>query len=105
MKNLNLKNILKIKLFLWDFLKVKKSSFMCNKIIPKSDDHYLYLLRNGGNLSTPIILVNNLKLVGLYRNKFEQDEKLYLGIPIKLIINKIDFIKCFFNLDHINRDI
>ena len=48
---------------------------MCSKILPKTDDHYLYLLGNGGNLGLPIILANNLKVVGLYRNKFEQDEK------------------------------
>ena len=76
-----------------------KLIFPRGKIIRKIEENYLFLLENEGSFGSPIILINNLKVIGLYRNKFEQDEKCCLGIPMKLIKNKIDFIKCVFNID------
>ena len=77
----------------------KKLIFPCGKIIRKIDENYLFLLEKEGSFGSPIILINNLKVIGFFRNKFEQDEKFSLGIPLKLIKNKIDFNKCVFNID------
>jgi len=78
---------------------IKKLIFTHGKIIRKIDENFLFLLENKASFGSPIILINNLKVIGLYRNKFEKDEKFCLGIPMKLIKNKIDFIKCVFNID------
>ena len=49
---------------------------------------------------SPILLIENLKLIGMHKGKY--DCKMNYGICFNIIINKINFIKCVFNIDKQN---
>ena len=61
------------------------------KIIDKKDQFFLYTLgTNKGSSGSPIILINNSKVIGLHKAGHNKDKiKINLGIPMKLIIKKI----------------
>ena len=62
------------------------------KIINKKDQFFLYTLgTDKGSSGSPIILINNSKVIGLHKAKYNKDKKriINLGIPMKLIIKKI----------------
>ena len=85
-------------------LKLKYSHGKINK---RLDKYFVYSLgTDGGSSGSPIILVDSLKLIGLHKGKydFEKNNEIGLGIPMNLIINKINYIKCIFNVKEKNID-
>jgi len=50
----------------------------------------------GSLAGSPIILIDNKKLIGLH--KAERNDNKNIGVPMNLIINKINFIKCIYNI-------
>ena len=77
------------------------------KILKKKDKYFLYSLdTKKGSSGSPLILINNLKLIGLHKGIYK-DEKIVvkneeieidIGIQINLVINKINFIKGAFDV-------
>ena len=55
----------------------------------------------GGSSGSPIILINNKKIIGLHKAGLNQNKnnKINIGIPMNLIINKTNFIKCIYNIE------
>ena len=53
----------------------------------------------GGSSGSPLILLDNLKIIGLHQGSIyskeekKKNNKINIGIPLNLIINKIDYIK------------
>ena len=74
------------------------------KIIKKIDIYFEYsFFTEYDSSGSPIILLNNLKLVGLHKGKYkEENENKPIGIPMNLIINKINYIKCIYNIEKEN---
>ncbi len=80
------------------------------KINSKQDEFILYSAGSkGGSSGSPIILFNNLKVIGLHKGCiYDKDKnKINIGIPFNLIINTINSIKCIYkiNKEDINKDI
>ena len=80
------------------------------KIIGKKGGLYLYTVgTSGGSSGSPLILFNNLKIIGLQVGCIYEENKykINLGIPINLIIDAIDSIKCIYkiNKEDLEKDI
>ena len=70
------------------------------KIIGKQDNCLLYDVgTDGGSSGSPLILLDNLKIIGLHKAGYYKGEKkikknkINLGVPLNLIINKINYTK------------
>ena len=74
------------------------------KIIGKQDNYLIYDVgARGGSSGSPIILMNNSKVIGLHKGYLKDNpNKINIGIPIELIINKINnnisYIKCTYEI-------
>ena len=65
------------------------------------DNYFLYSVGTlSGSSGAPLILINNKKVIGLHKAGYNQikENKINIGIPMNLIINKINFIKCIYNI-------
>ena len=61
------------------------------------DKNLLYSVgKLGISSGSPIILIDNKKIIGLHKVGNNDNEN--IGIPINLIINKINFIKCVYDI-------
>ena len=61
------------------------------------DNFLLYSVGKVGSTSgSPIILIDNKKLIGLHKAGYNDNKN--IGIPMSLIINKINYIKCIYNI-------
>ena len=63
------------------------------KIICKKNNYFLYTLgTDRGSSGSPIILIDNSKIIGLHKAGYTKDKnnKINVGIPLNLIINKIN---------------
>jgi len=82
----------------------KELKYSHGKIIKKLDKFFEYGLgTDHGSSGSPIILLNNLKLIGLHKGKYkEEKETRSVGIQMNIIINKIDYIKCIYNIEKEN---
>lgn len=69
----------------------KKLQYSHGKITKKINNYFLYSLGTDcGSSGAPIILFENSKLIGLHRGEYKEDKTIKVGIPINLIINKIN---------------
>ena len=82
------------------------------RIKEKKHSFYLYTLGTlGGSSGCPIILFNNLKVIGLHKGCIygKNKNKINIGIPIYIIINIIigskNSIKCIYEIKNINVEI
>ena len=82
-----------------------KLGFSFGKIIEKQN----YLLRydvgtKGGSSGSPLLLMKNTKVIGLHKGAIidEKKEKTNIGVPIELIVKKISFIKCTYEISDYN---
>ena len=94
------KNYINQQIFSFQFPLGKQLKYSHGKIITKKGNYYVYsagTLR--GSSGSPILLYNNLKLIGLHKGGINKKEQINVGIPINLIINKIDCIKCVYNIN------
>ena len=59
-----------------------------------------------GESGGPIILYDNMKIIGLHKeSKKNTKNNINIGISFNYIINKINFIKCIYNITDIKNDI
>ena len=79
------------------------------KIYSKKEGFYLYSIeKDEGSSGPPIILFNNIKVIGLHKGCIDEDKiKINLGIPINIIIDRINLIKCIYRIkkEDINKNI
>lgn len=80
--------------FSYEFPGGKNLKYSHGTILKKKDNKFFYSLGTfGGASGSPIILVNNLKVIGLHKAAYKKNSTIKLGIPINIIVNKIPFNK------------
>ena len=90
-------------IFSVQFPEGRQLQYSQGKIVGKLNKYFKYSLgTKGGSSGSPIILIKNLKLIGLHKGKIKYNNSDKIGIPINLIINKINFIKCIYNIEKEN---
>ena len=97
-------------IFTFQFPEGKNLSYSHGKIIKKKDNYFQYSLgTKGGSSGSPIILIENLKVIGLHKGKCKDEDiiKFCLGIPINLIIENMNSIQsaCKTIKEHIGKEI
>ena len=92
-------------IFSFQYPKGGKLKYTHGKIIRKQNDFLIYDVdTRGGSSGSPIILMNNSKIIGLHKGYLEDNSnKINIGISIELIINKINnnnisYIKCTYEI-------
>ena len=71
------------------------------RLLEKEDNFLIYDVgTKNGSSGSPIILMKNSKVIGLHKGNYinNKKEKINAGIPIELIINKISYIKCIYEI-------
>ena len=88
-------------IFAYQYAGGVRLGFSSGKLLGKED----YLLKydigtKRGSSGSPILLMKNSKVIGLHCKglTFANAEKVNFGIPIELIINKISYIKCTYEI-------
>ena len=82
------------KIFAFQYPEGGKLQLSFGKIIEKKKDYLLYDIgTKSGSSGSPIISMKNLNVLGLHKGCLKKGpkDKLNIGIPIELIIDKIDF--------------
>ena len=75
-----------------------KLQYLKGQIHGLKDNYLLYSLDTlDGSSGSPIILINNKKIIGLHKESYN-DNKNNIAIPISLIFNKINYIKGIYNI-------
>ena len=91
---INTKNYEGYQVFTMQHPKGGKLQYSHGKILERNEKFFLYSLGTSrGSSGAPILLLENLKLIGLHKGEYELDknkEIVKLGIPINLIINEIN---------------
>ena len=80
----------------------RKLKYSHGKIIAKKDNYLIYDVGSkGGSSGCPIILMNNSKVIALHKGYLNNNpsDKINVGIPIELIIDKIN--RLFHKISHI----
>ena len=110
LKEDNVNNFLKInnepyemkdEIFSYQYAGGVKLGFSFGHLLEKED----YLLKydvgtKRGSSGSPLLLIKNSKVIGLHSKglTFANAEKVNFGIPIELIINKISYIRCTYEI-------
>ena len=90
-------------IFSIQYPKGEELNYAHGKIIGKQDNYLIYDVgARGGSSGSPIILMNNSKIIGLHKGYLKDIPiKINIGIPIEFIINKINnisYIKCTYEI-------
>lgn len=87
-------------IFSFDYPEGKNLQYLYEKCKGKNNDEiFIFIWVLGGSA---IILKYNLKLVGLYKGTYDQYSKANKAISMKTFFNKLNFIKCVYNIDSFN---
>ena len=93
-ENFNSNDYMKEQIFVSQYPEGKELSYSHGKII-KKDNKFLYynVGTRGGSSGSPIILFDNLKVIGLHLGcTHNKNDKINIGIPIELILDDINKI-------------
>ena len=100
-ENIDLKNYKDEQIFSIQFPK-NNLQYSHGKILGKNNNFLLYSIGAlEGSSGSPLLLIENRKLIGLHKGAYSinKNNRVSLGIPINLLINKIDYIKCIYNIN------
>ena len=87
-------------IFTFDFPEGKSFQYLYGKCKGKNNEEITYSCGDLGG--SAIILKNNLKLIALHKGTYDHYNKINSAIHIKSIIEKMNFIKCIYNIDESN---
>ena len=87
-------------IFTFDFPKGQNLQYLYGKWKGKNNEEFSYSCGVLGG--SAIILKYNLKLIALHKGTYDQNNKINSAVPIKSIIEKMNFIKCSYNIDEVN---
>ena len=90
------------KIFCYQYPKNEKLKYSHGIHLGNNDKFFLYTIGSYiGSSGSPILLLNNRKLIGLHKGSYKinnNKEKINIGIPIHLILDKINYIICTYNI-------
>ena len=106
-ENINLQNYKNKKIFCYQYPLGGKLFYSHGIHLGNQNKFFLYSIgTNKGSSGSPILLLENRKLIGLHKAGFNKDNnkdnKINIGIPINLIIDKIDkmnYIICTYEIN------
>ena len=106
---INIKDYKNEQIFCVQYPCQKNLQYSHGKNLGKNGKFFFYSIGTlEGSSGSPILLVENRKLIGMHKGSYiNKNTQLNLGIPIQLIIEKIDYIKCIYNItkENINKEI
>ena len=78
--------------------------FSFGKLLDKKENELNYDVgTKEGSSGSPVLLMKNSKVIGLHcKGLIGPYEKINSGIPIEIIINKISFMKCTYEVNNLN---
>ena len=105
-----IKNYINEQIFSFEYPCHKNLQYSHGKNLGKSGKFFLYTIGTlKGSSGSPILLIKNRKLIGIHKGSYNinANNQINIGIPIQLIIEKIDYIKCIYNITKvkINKEI
>ena len=104
-KYINSKNYKDELIFSVQFPGGKRIHISNGKILDKEDDSFLYNLgTESGSSGSPILLIDNAKLIGMHQGKHKTKRDINLGIPFNLIINAISYVKPIYYISILDLD-
>ena len=93
-ENINSKDYINQAIFAFQFSEGTELSYSHGKIISKKDSFFTHNVGTiNGSAGAPLVLIDNLKLIGLHKESLtnrENKEKMNIGIPINLVINNLN---------------
>jgi len=108
-ENINLNIDEKDYLFSLNYTKGEQLKYSHGTYLKKTNKYFIYTIgTNHGASGAPIFLLSNSKIIGLHKGSLKNNssEKLNLGIPIHLIISKLNnLINNFFVIKENNKEI
>jgi len=106
-ENINSKEYNKEDLFSVQYPKGKELKISMGEYLYKDDIYFAYSIgTESGTSGSPIILYDNMKIIGIHKGtKDNTKDKINIGISFNFIINKINFIKCIYNINDIQEEI
>jgi len=105
---INSKEYNKEDIFSVQYPKGKELKISMGEYLYKDDIYFTYSIgTESGTSGSPIILYENMKIIGIHKGtkKGNTKNKINIGISFNYIINKINFIKCIYNINDIQKDI
>ena len=102
---INSKDYINIPIFSCQLLLGEKVKYSHGIHLGTYNKYFLYSIEeNKGFWGSPIILLNNNKLIGLFKAKYyleliDSNRNKNIGIPMNIIISKINYIKCTYKID------
>ena len=106
----NIQNFLKIntehyktedEIFSYQYAGGVQLGFSFGKILENENNLLKYDVgTKGGSSGSPLLLMRNSKVIGLHKGAIinNNKEKINIGVPIGIIINKISYIKCTYEI-------
>ena len=93
-ENINSKDYINQAIFTFQFPEGDELSYSHGKIISKKDSFFTHNIGAiNGSDGAPVVLMDNLKLIGLHKESLkngENKEIMNIGIPINLVINNLN---------------
>ena len=107
---INSKDYQKENIFSIQYPKGKELKISMGEYLYKEEIYFSYSIgTESGTSGSPIILYDNMKIIGLHKgtkvNYGNMKNKINIGIPFNYLINKINFIKCIYNIKDVRNDI
>ena len=107
---INSKDYQKESIFSIQYPKGKELKISMGEYKYKDEIYFAYSIgTESGTSGSPIILYDNMKIIGLHKGTIgiygDIGKKTNIGIPFNYIINKINFIKCIYNVTDTQNEI
>jgi V8-like Glu-specific endopeptidase len=98
---INSKEYKKEDIFSVQYPKGKELKISMGEYLYKDDIYFAYSIgTESGTSGSPIILYDNMKIIGMHKGtNGNSKNKINIGISFNYIINKINFIKCIYNIN------
>ena len=95
---------IKDKIYSYQYAGGVQLGFSFGSLLDKKEMELTYDVgTKGGSSGSPILLMKNSKVIGLHcKGLIGPKEKINIGIPIEIIINKISYIKCTYEINNLN---
>ena len=88
-------------IFSYEYAGGIRLGFSFGNLLKKGNNELKYNVgTKGGSSGSPLLLMKNSKVIGLHKGCYfnAKNEKINLGVPIEIILNKLTYIKCTYEI-------